>query len=619
MCGIAGIINFKTDNYVQETELKAMANAIVYRGPDDDGYYLSNNVGFGFRRLSIIDLHSGHQPISNENNSVWVVMNGEIYNYKSLKNELIAKGHQFKSESDTEVLVHLYEEHGDEFVKKLRGMFAFALHDTRKNRVLLARDRVGIKPLFYYHDAGGLVFGSELKEIKKLRPQLQINNQGIADYFSYGYTLQENTCYQNVLKLRPAHYLSIELSNGKVKTTNYWQVKYQPNNARNESEWIELLNEKLSESVKSHMIADVPLGAFLSGGVDSSAVVAKMAAQSNLPVKTFSIGFKEEQYNELKYAKLVSQKFKTEHHELILEPSSIDIINNIVDLYDEPFADSSAIPTYFLSKMTAEHVKVVLSGDGGDEIFAGYKSYQKANYVHSRLKAVSPLLKHAFNLGFSLYPNQLPGKGLLYYLSKDTTDLACYNGIFKEYELKKLWQAKFSADLQPYSAYKQKVSMLKQIASGDYVTDCELLDVHAYMVDDILTKVDRASMANSLEVRVPLLDHELIELAFTIPSQFKLKNNEGKYILKKALEPELPHEILYRKKQGFALPLSKWFKNDLSQFVSDVLLDKNNKMYNYLNYAAVEQVIKASAAGKRDFSAQIWTLLFFSQWLKKNA
>ncbi|MES2678875.1 MAG: asparagine synthase (glutamine-hydrolyzing) [Bacteroidota bacterium] len=619
MCGIAGIINFDKNNGVDPVELKLMTDAIVSRGPDDEGFYLAGNIGFGFRRLSIIDLHSGKQPISNEDGSVWVIMNGEIYNYKEIKSDLLSRGHTFKTNSDTEVLVHLYEEFGEGFVKKLRGMFAFALHDTVQSKVILGRDRLGIKPLFYYSDAASMVFGSEIKEIKKVRKALELNNEGILDYFTYGYTLEEKTCYKNIKKLPPAHCLVLDLNTGNKKIERYWQLEYKPEAQRTEDEWIEIINEKLKETVKCHMISDVPLGAFLSGGVDSSAVVAAMASLSAIPIKTFSIGFKEEKYNELKYAKIVSGKFNTEHQELILEPGSIDIINDIVDLYDEPYADSSAIPTYFLSKMTRQHVTVALSGDGGDEIFAGYKSYRKADYIHRKLKYNPPIMRGLIGLGLKMYPDHFYGKGLLYYLSKQSKYLACYNGIFKEYELSNLLNKDFTCSLNNYSSFDSKIKMLNSYKSGDFVTDCELLDVHAYMVDDILTKVDRASMANSLEVRVPLLDHELVEMAFKIPSKFKLKEGEGKYIFKKSLERELPHEILYRKKQGFALPLSKWFKNDLDNYVKSQLLDKNNLIYNFIDAGAVKNVIAVHAKGQRDFSAQIWTILFFSEWLKKNS
>jgi asparagine synthase (glutamine-hydrolysing) len=546
-------------------------------------------------------------------------MNGEIYNYKQLKKFLLTQGHIFKSESDTEVLVHLYEEFGFEFVKKLRGMFSFALHDNKSNKVMIARDRVGIKPLFYYRDALSMVFGSEIKEIKKLKTELEHDNEGILDYFTYGYTLEDKTCYKNLKKLLPSHYIVIDLNTGKDYSQRYWRLEYKPEYQRTEKEWTEIINEKLTETVKCHMVADVPLGAFLSGGVDSSTVVAKMASISKVPIKTFSVGFKEEKFNELKFAKIVSDQYKTEHHELVLEPESIEIIKDMVELYDEPFADSSAIPTYFLSKMTKEYVKVALSGDGGDEMFAGYKSYKKADYIHRKLKYNPAFLRKMIGFGLKMYPDHFYGKGLLYYLSKESKYLPCYNGIFKEYELQKLLNRDFVKALQKYSSFDSKINMLNQYKSTDYLTDCELLDINNYMVDDILTKVDRASMKNSLEVRVPLLDHELIELAFRIPSKFKLHNGEGKYILKKSLENELPNEILYRKKQGFALPLAKWFKKDLTKYVNEELLNKNNLIYNFLNIQAVKHTLDLNAKGQRDFSGQIWTILFFSEWLKKNS
>ena len=617
MCGIAGIVNLGNID-VQVQDLKSMTDTIIKRGPDDEGFYMHKNVGFGFRRLSIIDISSGKQPLSNEDESIWVIMNGEIYNFQALRNSLLAKGHIFKSYSDTEVLVHLYEEHGLDFISKLRGMYAFALFDKKNNKVMIARDRVGIKPLFYSFINNSLIFGSEIKEIKKISGPLTLNNRGILDYFTYGYTLNDKTCYTEIKKLLPAHYLVIDLNTYQTRVENYWKIKYTPDFTVSEAEWIERINSKLSETVKCHMIADVPLGAFLSGGVDSSAVVANMAKLSDRPIKTFSIGFKEEKYNELNFARIVSEKYKTDHHEFVLEQTSIDIINDLVSMYDEPFADSSAIPTYFLSKLTREYVTVAMSGDGGDEIFAGYNSYRKAALIHKNFKSMPNFVRSMISNGSKLLPDHIIGKGLMHHISKSPEHLGAYSNLFKEYELSNILNKDFLNSLNSYSSIDSKIKMLNSYNTGDFVTNYELLDINAYLVDDILTKVDRASMANSLEVRVPLLDHEFIELAFQIPSELKLKNGEGKYIFKKSLESSLPSEIMYRKKQGFAVPLKKWFRNDLNTMIHDELLTNNSPILNFVNKKSIENIITNNNRGMRDFSAQIWTLLFFHQWLKQN-
>ncbi len=617
MCGIAGIVNLGNID-VQVQDLKSMTDTIIKRGPDDEGFYMHKNVGFGFRRLSIIDISSGKQPLSNEDESIWVIMNGEIYNFQALRNSLLAKGHIFKSYSDTEVLVHLYEEHGLDFISKLRGMYAFALFDKKNNKVMIARDRVGIKPLFYSFINNSLIFGSEIKEIKKISGPLTLNNRGILDYFTYGYTLNDKTCYTEIKKLLPAHYLVIDLNTYQTRVENYWKIKYTPDFTVSEAEWIERINSKLSETVKCHMIADVPLGAFLSGGVDSSAVVANMAKLSDRSIKTFSIGFKEEKYNELNYARIVSEKYKTDHHEFVLEPTSINIISDLVNMYDEPFADSSAIPTYFLSKLTREYVTVAMSGDGGDEIFAGYSSYRKAALIQKKFKSMPSFVRTMIGTSAKLLPDHIIGKGLMHHISKSPEHLGAYSNLFKEYELPKMLNQDFIDSLKNYSSIDSKINMIDSYKTNDFVTNYELLDINAYMVDDILTKVDRASMANSLEVRVPLLDHEFIELAFQIPSSLKLKNGEGKYIFKKSLESSLPSEIMYRKKQGFAVPLKKWFRNDLNTMIHDELLTSNSLILNFINKKSIENILTNSNRGKRDFSAQIWTLLFFHQWLKNN-
>ena len=618
MCGIAGLIFFDKDRSVTCNELNSMTEIIRHRGPDDEGFYINQNVGLGFRRLSIIDLNTGNQPMCNEEETIWVVMNGEIYNFVSLRNDLLSRGHKFKSNSDTEVLVHLYEDHGNEFVAKLRGMFAIGLYDKRKSKIILARDRVGIKPLFYALNNDSLIFGSEIKEILKvsnIKPE--INNQAVLDYFTYGYTLEEKTFFAGINKLLPSRYLELDINTFKSKITKYWEIDSSPDYTKTESEWIEIINAKLSETVKSHLISDVPLGAFLSGGVDSSAVVAAMAQISSQQLQTFSIGFTDTKFNELEYARKVSKLYKTNHHEMILEPSSVNIIDDLINMYDEPFADSSAIPTYFVSKFAREHVTVALSGDGGDELFAGYQSYAKAKQISDIQHYLPNIIRPIFGFINKSIPDHLYGKGLSYYLSKNPSLLGAYFTLFKDYEIKSVFKNEYLDELKPYSAIDSKINMLNSYCIKDLVTRNQLLDINTYMVDDILTKVDRASMTNSLEVRVPLLDHEFVELTFKIPSSMKLINTEGKFIFKKALEVHLPKEILYRKKQGFAIPLTTWFNKDLNTYVKDELLCHEGMPFDYFDPKSIAKIVNDHSLGKRDFSSQIWSLLFFKLWYKK--
>jgi len=621
MCGIAGIFYFDHARQVDKSSLQKMTDVIHHRGPDDEGFFIENNVGLGFRRLSIIDLSAGHQPIANEDNTVWTVFNGEIYNFKELTKSLEAKGHIFKTKSDSETLVHLYEEYGDNLTKYIRGMFAFAIYDTRKKRLVLARDRVGIKPLYYYLTDQELVFGSELKQIKAVvKNKLSVNHKALSDYFTYGYIAGEKTIYNEINKLAPAHLISIDNSGLKplVQKNKYWNLVYQPDNALTENEWQERIDSKLTECINMHLVSDVPLGAFLSGGVDSSAVVAIMASQLKQPINTFSIGFKEKKYNELDFARIVSKKYKTNHRELIVEPSSIEMISQLASMYDEPFADSSAIPTYYVSKFAGEYVKVVLSGDGGDELFAGYKRYLNILKFEKLQKRLTPQSRHFFSLAIKLLPNYNGFKDKFYYLSKPYTDIAAYPAIFKNYERNGLLNTEILHSLSDYRSENERLKILKSFEGNDLITNAGLLDVETYMTDDILTKVDRASMANSIEARVPLLDHEFIELAFQIPSHFKIHKQSGKHIFKKMLEKYLDKEILYRKKQGFGLPLSSWFNNELEPYTNEKLLNKNSRIYNYINYNYVESILKAHKKNHPNTGEQIWSLLFFETWLEQN-
>lgn len=619
MCGITGIVNFDNSKKVDETLLKIMTDSIVHRGPDDEGYYIENNVGLGFRRLSIIDLSTGHQPLSNEDNSIWIVFNGEIYNYQVLKKELINLGHIFKTNTDTEVIVHLYEQFGEECFQYMRGMFGLAIYDSRKNKILCARDRFGKKPLYYYCDDKKFIFGSELQTITKHKDILkEINSHAIDDYFAYGYILGDKSIYKNIKKLKPAHFLEIDLSSNKIQVQSYWDIKYEPDYSKSEKDWEEEIVASLSESVKIRMISDVPLGAFLSGGIDSSSVVALMAKQSSDRIKTFSIGFKEPQYNETDYAREVAKLYNTEHYEQIVEPESINLLPKLVSAYAEPFADPSSIPTYYVSKFAREHVTVVLSGDGGDELFAGYNAYSRLNFVRKLQVLPDKINQFAFSPIFRIFPYSFRSKKAFYYLSKKSKYLGAYYSIWNENERRELYKTNILDSLANYYAEDYKIELLNKFKNQDFITDLQELDLRTYLVDDVLTKVDRASMMNSLEVRVPLLDHKFAELAFRIPSNLKFHNNTKKYIFKLAMQSYLPSNVFSHKKQGFGIPLNLWFRNDLNTYIQDRLLDKNAKVFEYLNYYEISKILKRNQYGDRNLGTHLWSILFLDAWLENS-
>ncbi|NNC69328.1 MAG: asparagine synthase (glutamine-hydrolyzing), partial [Flavobacteriaceae bacterium] len=614
MCGITGKIYFSNEKNVSSHELEEMTNVIRHRGPDDEGYYLNANVGLGFRRLSIIDLKTGHQPLANHDNSIWITFNGEVYNFQEQRESLEKKGYQFKTNTDTEVIVNLYQEYGENCVSYLRGMFAFVIWDDNKKQLFGARDRFGIKPFHYYIDDEKFVWASEMKSImasENIRKDISL--ESLDYYFAYGYTPRNQSIYDQTNKLEPGHSFVLRpFEREKLSVKKYWDITYNPDYSKSESYWKESLFESLKEAVKLRMISDVPLGAFLSGGIDSSTVVALMALNSDQPIKTFSIGFKEEKYNELKYARLMAETYKTEHHEFIVEPQSIDLLPGLVNAYDEPFADSSAIPTYYVSKYTREHVTVALSGDGGDELFAGYSSYDKMMMLNRKKYAPLPL----FSAANKIIPDHMFGKGMTYYLSKNKANIGAYFCLWKDYERRKIFLPEIKAKLEENASEKIKINLLNA-SNVDFLTKMQQLDMRTYMVDDILTKVDRASMMNSLEARVPLLDHKFAELSFTIPSEMKMKGKIKKYILKEAFSKILPKEIIAHKKQGFAVPLDIWFKGNLREYANDTLRNSKN-LYNFLEKKQVEKILMNHQKGMRDYSQKIWTLLFLNEWLKQN-
>ncbi len=620
MCGICGKLFLDKSKFVDKIELKKMTDSLFHRGPDDEGFYLNKNIGLGFRRLSIIDLKTGHQPLSNENESIWIIFNGEIYNYVDLKDLLIKKGHKFKTNTDTEAIIHLYEEYAEDCVKHLRGMFAFAIWDENKNELFCARDRFGIKPFFYYKDNSKFIFGSEIKSILQDRSiDKTLDYIALDSYFAYSYINGERSIFKKIRKLEPGCTLTLKLKN-KLEPiiSKYWDVNFDPDYSKSENEWSDELESIFSESVKMHMISDVPLGAFLSGGIDSSSVVAMMSRLSNLPVKTFSIGFKEKEFNELEYAREIANKYKTEHHEKIIEPESVSILPILVQAYDEPFADSSAIPTYYISKFAREYVTVALSGDGGDEIFAGYNTYLRANNFYRY--NITP---YGFNKLFwgsisSIIPKKAAGERFTYILSKDRKTAFAYFTQWRIPERNKLYKKEIKKNIDYQYAEKSNVDIIHRSNNKEFLSRLQELDIKTKLVNDMLTKVDRVSMLNSLEVRVPLLDHKIAELVFKIPAHLRLKNKSLKYIFRKTMSKYLPESVLMHKKQGFALPLELWFKKDLKEYVNDKLNSNNKNLSELFNMHYVQKIANAHNKGIRSFTTHLWSLLFFDAWIEQN-
>src|SRR6266568_480056 len=595
MCGIAGIVGVEPSYHAEAVDVHRMCQTIVHRGPDDEGIYAHGRAGLGMRRLSIIDLSTGHQPIHNEDHDLWVVFNGEIYNFPELRPELEARGHRFYTHTDTEVIVHLYEEMGSECLQKLRGMFAFAIYDERRRKLLIARDRLGKKPLHYAHVNGRLLFGSEIKAILAVAPELtELNHSAILQYLYFGYILDPNTAFKNIHKLPAGHLLEFE--NNQVQVRKYWDLpQYSTHEPNSEEECLEELERRLAEAVKIRLISDVPLGALLSGGTDSSTVVALMARASSQPVKTFAIGFKHSDFDESKYARMVAQKFSTDHHELLLEPDVVGTVEKLTRSMEEPFGDSSMLPTYFVSCLARQHVTVALSGDGGDELFAGYERYG----IHARRQAFGRIPSNARRLYreriFPLVPKRMRGRQLSYNLSlpwrERYADEMCLIPAF-EREMP-LLSPEFRATIAE-SGDPQEILMsyFEKAPARDPVSQMLYVDTKTYLVEDILTKVDRMSMLTSLEVRVPILDHQFVEWVTGLGPEWKMRKGKQKYIFRKLAERVgVPRDVLHRPKQGFALPLVHWMRNELKEMIHTVLLEPRTLQRGYFNPGAVRRLL----------------------------
>ena len=623
MCGFCGIIDLREGQEISQATLRRMTSILSHRGPDDEGIYISKNkkTGLGHRRLSIIDLSpAGHQPMSNEDGSIWITFNGEIYNFKDLRVELEQKGRRFKSQSDTEVIIHLYEEYGDGCVEHLRGMFSFAIWDEKREMLFIARDRLGIKPLFYFHKNALFVFASEIKAVLQ-HPEIarEICPHALDCYITFGYIPAPLTLFRDIYKLLPASVLSFKESSVLIK--RYWELDYTGELYGTEEEMAGHLLNELKESVKYHRISDVPIGVFLSGGMDSSTITALVAEETGKPIETFSLGFGKD--DELDYAKSVAERYRTNHHEFIVTPDEAKFLPEIVWFLDEPLFDTSIIPTYLISRHTRKHVKVVLSGDGGDELFAGYQWTRRYEF-YRQYNRLPSFIRSGLNRIFLERKAGTPyGTGLLSKARRflmDTT-LSLEDGFARRTSInpslkEELYSEKFKHMLKGYNPLDGEMDYFGKARVKDEREKMLFVDTMMYLPDDILFKVDRMSMAHSLEVRVPLLDHKVVEFASRIPFELKIKGFKTKYILKKTVGGMLPKKILKQRKQGFTLPFGTWLRRELKEEVSSLLLSKEFEGRGLFNVNYIRHMIEDHTSGRQDLSHRIMGLLVFEIWAR---
>ncbi|MGB7203599.1 MAG: asparagine synthase (glutamine-hydrolyzing) [Pyrinomonadaceae bacterium] len=624
MCGITGFVN-ADGSAVDRAVLERMNTAITHRGPDEAGFYVNENVGLAMRRLSIIDLASGQQPIYNADRTKWLVFNGEIYNYQALREDLIARGHALYTKSDTEAVLHLYDEFGVDCLQHLRGMFAFAIWDEREQSLFLARDRVGKKPLLYSHQTNGdLIFGSEFQALLQ-HPSIsrEVDTHAIDSYMSYLCVPAPQTAFKQIRKLEPGHWL--KWKDGKITTHRYWMPDFSKKIKITEEEAIEETTRILRESTKLRMISEVPLGAFLSGGVDSSTVVALMAQESSTPVKTFSIGFEEQDFSELKYARRVASHVGAEYHEFIVRPNALEILPTLVEHYGEPYADSSAIPTYYVSKETRKHVTVALNGDGGDESFAGYERYM-AMEIAEVYRRIPRVLRSAFIEG---PVNLLPTSELKRTRVRDVQRFFAsanenrndryfrWMSTFKPALKPELYTTEFARAVADQDA-SEFLDQWFDRANGSGILDATLMtDQMTYLPNDLLVKVDIASMANSLEARSPFLDHHVIEFAASLPESLKMNRFRTKSLLKKIAARLVPREVIYRRKMGFGVPVGHWLRGEMKDFLRDVLLSDKALNRGIIRGEKIREYVEEHIDGKFDHSFQVWTLLMLELWFQR--
>jgi asparagine synthase (glutamine-hydrolysing) len=628
MCGITGVFDLREQRAIPRDVLARINDMQTHRGPDEAGLYLEPGLGFGHRRLSIIDIAAGQQPLFNEDGSVAVVFNGEIYNFVDLIPELTALGHTFKTRSDTETIVHAWEQWGEDCVHHFRGMFAFALWDRNKQVLFMARDRLGVKPMFYaVTDDGFLVFGSELKTITAWPGfRRQIDDHAVEEYFAYGYVPEPRTIYSTALKMPPGHRLVVKRGQPVGQPSEYWDVPFKPHTNLSIADAETELIERLREAVKIRMVAEVPLGAFLSGGVDSSAVVAMMAGLTKQPVKTCSIAFSDPKYDESDFARQVAERYHTDHHVNTVEADDFSLIEELAHLYDEPYADSSAMPTYRVCQLARRDVTVALSGDGGDENFAGYRRYRWHSY-EEKMRSMLPvgMRKPLFGLLGRAYPKAdwapkvFRAKSTFEAMARDTVE-GYFHGVsvMSDSLRAQAFSPEFKRRLNGYTAVEVLRRHHARSPAQDTVSQVQYLDMKTYLVGDILTKVDRASMAHALEVRVPFLDHKLMEWVSGLPVDYKLRGGEGKFMLKQALEPYLPHDIMYRRKMGFSIPLAEWFRGPLKSKLNAALTSQRMADTGLFDMAFLGRMADEHARGVRDYSAALWSLLMFEAFLRNN-
>jgi len=623
MCGICGIVYNDQEQRVEPVLLKAMADAIRHRGPDDEGFFIRGHVGLAMRRLSIIDVATGQQPIFNEDGSMAIVFNGEIYNHRQIRADLQARGHAFRTQADTEVILHAYEEYGVDCVKKLNGMFGLAVWDDRRQRLFIARDRLGVKPLYYYLDGHRFIFGSELKAMLQA-PELprRMNAKALDNFLTFEYIASPLSIYENVFKLPQAHYLLWE--SGKVTLRPYWQLTYGATQG-SEGERAEELLALLQDATKIRLMSEVPLGAFLSGGLDSSSIVALMARSSDRPVKTFSIGFTHSSYNELPYARAVSERFGTEHYEEIITPDAVRLTERIVGQLDEPFADFSVFPTLMVSEMARKHVTVVLSGDGGDEVLAGYDTYLADRLARRYGRVPSWLRQSLIEPAIRALPPTEKKKGAINKARRFIEGLRLPADLghvrwmifLQQAEKAALYTPELMASLAPFDPYDFIREKFSAASAATPLDQQEYVDIHTYLADDILVKVDRMSMLVSLEARTPFLDYRFVEFCATLPPHLRLAGRQTKYLLKKAMQNLLPDLILHRGKEGFSIPIKQWMKQELRPLMEEYLSVDRLRRGGEFQPAAVQRLMQEHLAGKENHSHRLWALMSYQMWRER--
>ncbi|MBN2216661.1 MAG: asparagine synthase (glutamine-hydrolyzing) [Pirellulales bacterium] len=635
MCGITGAVWNDPARAVDGETLRRMTDALRHRGPDDEGAYRSEfharpgrdalpGVALGHRRLSVIDLAGGHQPMANEDETVWLVANGEIYNYRELRRRLEGGGHRFRTDCDSEVIVHLYEDEGPDMLGHLDGMFALAVWDARRGQLLLARDRLGQKPLVYRHEPDRLLFASELKSLLEVADvPREIDPRALDEYLTYQYVPYPRTILRGIAKLAPAHYLIYR--DGELAMGRYWDPDFNVESDRPRDELVEELRTTLTEAVRARLQSDVPLGAFLSGGVDSTIIVGLMQRLSNQPVRTFSIGFPVAEYDETRYARLAAERLGTVHEEFRVEPQAIDVLEKLVWHFDEPFADSSAVPTWYVSELTRQHVTVALTGDGGDELFAGYPRYRAVRLADYFDRLPAPVRRLAAGRWWQNLPASPRQKSRLRQWKRFVEVLGQsplrrymdWISIFNETRRAELYTDAFVARLPNIDPIEWLWASAARSAGRDPVTMISLTDLATYLPCDLMTKVDIASMAQGLECRQPFLDHRVVELAARIPVKYKLRGHRGKRILVETFADLIPRAIQHRRKMGFGVPLDAWFRGPLAEFAREILLDLRTEQRNYFRSATVRRLIEDHQAGRFDHSYRLWALLVFELWQRR--